>query len=153
MKASFERRLPVILRWTLGVVFLWAAISKLADPIGFFRDLLSYRLPFPDPLLRFVAATLPWLEGLCGLMLLAGLWLRGAICGVLALCSIFVLCTGQAWVRGLDISCGCLNLSFLGLDQSVSRFFESAAVACLRATVLLAMAFYLLRKVEGGRPK
>jgi putative oxidoreductase len=147
MKASFEGRLCLILRWTLGVVFIWAAISKLTDPLGFFMDLLGYRLPLPDSLLRVVAATLPWLECLLGLLLLAGLWLRWAICGVLLLCSAFVLCTGQAWVRGLDFSCGCLDLSFLGLDKNESRFFESAAFACLRAIVMLATAFYLLRRV------
>jgi putative oxidoreductase len=151
MKASFEGRLCLVLRWTLGVVFIWAAISKLADPLGFFGDLQGYRLPLPDSLLRVVAATLPWLECLCGLLLLTGLWLRWAICGLVVLCAAFVLCTGQAWVRGLDISCGCLDLSFLGLDKSQSRFFESAAFACLRGAAMLATAVYLLRKSLSGR--
>ncbi len=149
MTISFDLNPRNLLRWILATVFIWAAASKLANLQDFYANLFAYQLPLPAPLLRLAAIILPWLELLCGLMLLSRFWLRTALCWSVVLCAIFALCTAQAWARGLQISCGCLNLDFLGLGRganaSLASFLESVKFAFPRALGLLAAGLYLLR--------
>ena len=133
-----------IFRYLLALLFLWASISKLANLHDFYASLLAYQLPLPNALLKAAAIILPWLELFCGLTLLAGFWLRAAVWWVLILCLVFVFATGQAWARGLDISCGCLNLSLLHLSAEMNRFLESVAFAFFRAVMMTCAALYLL---------
>ena len=136
-----------IVRGLLGALFCWAALSKLGNPTDFFGNLLSYKLPLSDSLLRVTAIVLPWLELLCGLMLLTSFQLRAAVNWCLLLFGIFVVATGQAWARGLDISCGCFKLSVIGVDamESFGKIIESAPGAFFRALLLLAATFWLWR--------
>lgn len=130
----------VIIRWLFGVLFLWAAISKIGNPREFLGSVYAYELPFPRPILQGVAVVLPWVELLCGLLLIAGFWSETAVLGVVALLGIFVLATGQAWARGLKIDCGCLNLDFLGPGLSSSfKFIETTAFAFFRNIALLGL--------------
>jgi hypothetical protein len=144
MKASLAP--TALLRWVLGGVLLWAAISKLANLQEFYNALTGYQLPVPAALLKLVAIVLPWLELLCGLMLIARVHVRAALLWAMLLFGLFAVATGQAWARGLNISCGCLNFGFLGFEgTSFGGFLESAAFACLRALLLGAAAVYLFR--------
>ena len=146
MQIYVDIKLHDILRWLLGVLLIWAALSKLADSSEFFTVLLGYRLPMPDGILRFVAVILPWMELLCGLLLLANLWKDAALSWTLVLFGVFLLVTAQAWIRGLDISCGCFNLEIIGIhgDGGLARTIESVPFAFFRNTVLTGISFYLL---------
>ena len=133
----------------LGLLLLWAAVSKLANPTDFLGSLLAYRIPFPRPVMQFIAVTLPWLELLCGLLLLGNLWTESALACTAAMMFIFVVATGQAWARRLDISCGCFDLKIFGLDQShpnLVKLLESVGFALLRNLVLGGLTFLLLWK-------
>jgi len=139
---KWERGLQVL----LAVLMLWAAVSKLANPTAFLGSMYAYELPLPKGLLQLAAVVLPWVELLCGLLLLAGLWKDTALLTVTALFVVFLLATGQAWLRGLDISCGCFNLEVLGLSEKwsgVVRFLESVAFAFCRNLVLTCLAAVL----------
>ncbi len=93
---------------------------------------------------------LPWLELLCGLLLVTGSARRAALVWTAVMFGAFVLATGQAWVRGLDISCGCFKLAFLG-DGALAKFVESVKFACVRAVFLLGASLYLLRASSPSR--
>ena len=139
-------------RWLLGLLMLWAAVSKLANPTEFLASLYAYQLPLPRLFLQVVAVILPWLELLCGLLLLANVWTESALTAVAGLLAVFVLATGQAWARGLDISCGCFNLKILGLEDHLSlvKFLESVSFAFFRNIALTVMAVFLLRRKIAG---
>ena len=95
------------------------------------------------------AVVLPWVELLCGLLLLAGFWSQTALLSVTGLLVMFVIATGQAWVRGLDISCGCFNLQIFGLSERLPglvRFLESVSFAFFRNLLLVGLAGFLLRQ-------
>ncbi len=142
----------IFLRWLLGALLLWAAVSKLANPIEFLGSLYAYKLPLPKLLLQTAAVALPWLELLLGLLLLIGRWTESCLISALFLFALFIAATGQAWLRGLDISCGCFNLAIFGIDHSspVSKFLESVAFAFFRNLVLAGFtAFVLLRELNG----
>lgn len=142
-----------LVRWILGALLVWAALSKIANPLEFYSGVVAYQLPLPGVVLRAVAMVLPWLELICGLLLLAGLWTRAAAGWALVLFVVFIGATGQAWARGLDIACGCFNLRVLGLGEeqarAVAAILESVKFAFARAILLALAAIYVLR--EGGQ--
>ena len=61
--------------------------------------------------------------------------------------SVFLVMVGQAVVRGLNIPCGCFNLTIFGIDEASAsaRFVESVGFAFFRNLILLGGALYLLR--------
>lgn len=135
----------------LGGLLLWAAVSKLANPTEFLGAIYAYELPLPRSLLQTAAVVLPWIELLCGLLLLAGFWTAPALLLVTGLMGCFVVATGLAWARGLDISCGCFNLKILGLTERAPgfvRLVESVSFAFFRNLLLAALAGWLLRQTR-----
>jgi uncharacterized membrane protein YphA (DoxX/SURF4 family) len=131
----------------LAALLIWAALSKLAIAHETLGHLYAYELPLPMGVVKLAAVVLPWVELLCGLMLLAGWETESALLVVVGLVTVFLVATGQAWARGLDISCGCFDLRLLGLDPEggLARFLESPAIAFLRNLVLAALTAWLLR--------
>ncbi len=152
MKPAAHNALVRGLRWVLGMVFILAAISKLANLQDFYATVTAYRFPFPDLLLQVTAMILPWLELLCGLLLLADVWTRAALIWVAILCAIFIVATGQAWARGLDISCGCIDLHLLGFGHgsgsTLAGILESLPFAFFRGIAMAAAVAYLLRRAR-----
>lgn len=149
MSAPPNRNLLLILRGFLGLLLLWAAVSKLANLTEFLGSIYAYELPLPRPLLQAAAIVLPWVELLCGLLLIAGFWSQTALLTVTGLMVMFVFATGQAWARGIDISCGCFNLKIFGLSDALPglvHFIESVSFAFFRNLLLTCLAVFLLRQ-------
>jgi len=128
---------------------LWASVSKLSDPIGFLASIHSYQLPLPSGLARTIAIVLPWFELLCGALLVIGFWTEAARRALIGLLVAFTAVTGQAWLRGLELSCGCFELDFI--DPRYLRIIESAGFSFCRNLVLLAACGYLLRRSDDLR--
>jgi putative oxidoreductase len=100
----FER----LCRWTVAGIFLAAAVPKILDPAGFASDISHYAL-VPDILVNAQAVILPWIEAVLALALLAGFAVEGGLVLSGLLFAVFLAALGQAWVRGLDINCGCFG--------------------------------------------
>jgi len=143
MKIALEMSPKQVLRWVLAILLVWAALSKIANLNEFYLNIALYRLPLPDTWLRLAAMVMPWLELLCGVLMIAGTAWRAALFWAMILFGSFVLATGQAWARGLNINCGCFNLDFLG--AGFASFFETVKFAFFRALLLFAAAVYLWR--------
>lgn len=149
MTTNQRTNLQRAVRVFLGVLMLWAAVSKLANPTEFLGSINAYQLPLPQDWFKVAAVVLPWVELLCGLLLLSGLWAETALLIVTGLLVFFVFATGQAWLRGLEIGCGCFNLQLFGPSermQGLVRFLESVSFAFFRNLMLAAMAAFLLRQ-------
>jgi putative oxidoreductase len=145
MKPALEFNHQAVLRGLLALLLTWAALGKIANLQDFHANLAAYHLPLPEPLLRLAVAVVPWLELLCGILLLVtGGLRRAALLWAVLLCALFVLATGQAWARGLEISCGCFKLDFLG-NGATRHALESVPFAFGRSLVLLLVALHLLR--------
>ena len=67
----------VIARWIVGGLYIWMGLQKAMDPVGFLKLLHQYDLIQTPLLLNLIAATLPWFEILCGLLLVLGIAVRG----------------------------------------------------------------------------
>jgi uncharacterized membrane protein YphA (DoxX/SURF4 family) len=97
-----------ISRLLLGAVFIYASIHKIIDPKGFALAVYNYQI-LHDELINLAALTLPWLELLVGLCLVAGIWLPGSTAISSGLFALFVFALSYNQMRGLDISCGCFS--------------------------------------------
>lgn len=155
MKLSIEITWRSLLHGLLAAILVWAALGKLANLQEFYALLLGYRLPVPLPLLRSAAIILPWLELLTGILLLIAATRPAALAWATVLFALFTAATLQAWVRGLPISCGCLNLGLIGLSpgSALAATLESARFAFFRALVLGSAAAYLFRSRTAAFPQ
>ncbi len=97
-----------LFRLVLGVVWIWAAASKLSSPRTFLLAVRAYDAT-PEWLSKAIAYGLPVLEMALGVLLLVGLVTRAAavVSGVLFL--VFLVGIIQASARGLQLECGCFG--------------------------------------------
>ncbi len=68
----------VLIRWLLGLLFVYMGLSKALHPDLFLKLVRQYDLTSNPYFLNLIAAGLPWFEVFCGLLLLAGVAVRGA---------------------------------------------------------------------------
>ena len=103
--------LNLLLRLAFGGFFVYAAATKLFGPLGlvsFTDDIRTFHI-LPDPWVGWLAMTLPWFEIFCGIAVIIGPLRQGALV-LLNLCLVvFLVALISAWVRGLDVSCGCFG--------------------------------------------
>ena len=99
-----------VARLLLAAVFIYAAWSKLQDPALFSDVIKSYKL-VPSLLAGWMALVLPPLEMIAGVMLLVSKWSREAALVISGMLVVFIVGLAQAWVRGLEIDCGCFGSS------------------------------------------
>ncbi|QWV94013.1 DoxX family membrane protein [Geomonas oryzisoli] len=127
--------IPLVLRVALGAVFIYAAVPKIADPVAFAGSVAAYRI-LPYFWSYLTAAVLPFLELICGVLLICGFRVKSGalIIGMLNL--VFMAALASAMIRGLDIDCGCFRME--GAKTA-------PWVALLRDTVFLAMTAAVLR--------
>jgi hypothetical protein len=69
----------------VGAAFLYMGLNKALDPVDFLKLLRQYDLTQSSLLLNSLAAALPWFEVFCGLLLLAGIAVRGTALTLLVL--------------------------------------------------------------------
>ncbi len=68
----------VLGRWFLGALFVYMGLSKAMEPVEFLKLVREYQLVQHPLLLNSLAATLPWFEVFCGLLLILGVAVRGS---------------------------------------------------------------------------
>jgi uncharacterized membrane protein YphA (DoxX/SURF4 family) len=99
-------------RLIVAAVLIFAAVQKIWMPLEFARLIREYHL-LPDQVLNLVAVILPWLEIVCGLCFLSGLWLMGTAVLLSSLNAIFVFAISyRAWLIMSSTGVGFFDLSY-----------------------------------------
>ncbi len=101
--------LSLFSRLVLGGVFLYAGASQVFDPGSLAASIRSYGLSLPEWFVTLSAHSLPLLEVLLGLYLLAGLFTRASTWAANGLLVLFLAGLIQGALRGLEIDCGCFG--------------------------------------------
>jgi uncharacterized membrane protein YphA (DoxX/SURF4 family) len=96
----FVNLFTVLSRWLLGTVFLYLGLTKALHPVEFLKLVRLYDLTQDALVLNSLAALLPWFEIFCGLLLLAGVAVRGT---ALALTLVLVTFTLLVLHRALQL--------------------------------------------------
>ena len=133
----------VLVRWLLAAVFLYLGLTKALHPVEFLKLMRQYDLTSFAPFLNFLAALLPWFEMFCGLLLLAGVAVRGT---ALALTLMLVMFTLVVWHRALllqaslhipfcavKFDCGCGT----GVEYICRKLAENILLAVLSVWLLV----------------
>lgn len=105
--------LTIRVQLALGAIFLAAALSKIADPPSFAHMIYNYRI-LPAGLVNISALTMPWVELLCGLAFVLGIWVRPARWIIAAMLVTFIIAISINLMRGHAIDCGCFDVSAAG---------------------------------------
>jgi putative oxidoreductase len=98
-----------LLRFGLGGLLIFASLGKISHPYEFAVIIENYRV-LGDGLSRWIAVWLPYLELGVGLLLVIGIWLDAASVINAGLLFIFLVLVTQAYIRHLDIDCGCFSI-------------------------------------------
>jgi len=95
-------------RLIIGGLFIYAGVIKIADPLGFARDIRNYRI-LPPAACLFIALALPWFEALSGAFLIVGIFKRTSAWLLSFLLAGFIVLVIITMARGLDVDCGCFG--------------------------------------------
>jgi uncharacterized membrane protein YphA (DoxX/SURF4 family) len=109
-----------------GGVFVYASLDKIARPDRFADIVHDYDM-LPLTLVNAFALAMPMVEMVTGAALILGVWRRAA--GLLAtgLAAMFMLGITQALLRGLDIECGCFDVSGMSSTKASWDLFARDA--------------------------
>ena len=100
--------LTIRVQLALGIFFVVAALPKIVDPPSFAHMIYNYRI-LPGALINALALTMPWIELLCGLALILGIWKDGARAIIAAMLVVFIVAIAINLGRGNAIDCGCFD--------------------------------------------
>jgi len=146
MKGLYKNSKVVLLaRIILGIVFIYASIDKIANPIDFSNAIDNYHIT-PVQLNNLAALIIPWIEFIIGICLIFGFYLSGATMISILLLIFFIFIITQALIRGIDLHCGCFDLAQKELSdgnikiEMIKRIIEDF--------VFLALAFLIKNNIK-----
>ncbi|CCO24667.1 MauE/DoxX family redox-associated membrane protein [Maridesulfovibrio hydrothermalis] len=123
-------------RIILGVIFIWACVDKIADPAAFAEIIKNYQI-LPELMIGPVAFFLPWLEFVCGAMLVCNVLTETATAILTAMLLVFIAALSANLYRGIDVACGCFSTD----ASDKSGMIETIA----RDVVMLLLAYLAIR--------
>lgn len=135
MKAWIETlstapRVEWVVRWILGIVFVYAGTQKILDPGGFAKIIYGYQL-FPGILINAIAIVLPWVEVYAGLFLALGVFPRSSAVLINILLAAFVLAISINLIRGHEFDCGCFSVNNNnGNSSTIELLLRDAVMFC-----------------------
>lgn len=134
MAAAFS----LLFRILLGLIFLFAGLAKISDPVRFMLTLREFGL-FPETVIPFLTLYLPWLEFVLGLFLMIGLLYRPSAFLLACLNTLFGIAILTVIVRGMEIDCGCF-----GLLADILKIPDMANMkAVIRNIIFIGMCLYI----------
>src|SRR5690349_18661666 len=80
-----------LVRWIVGALFIYMGLTKALQPVEFLKLVRQYEMVQSPWLLNSIAAALPWFEVFCGLLLVAGVAVRGTALMLVAMLVPFTL--------------------------------------------------------------
>jgi uncharacterized membrane protein YphA (DoxX/SURF4 family) len=139
----------VVARWWLGGVFVFMGMHKaLPHPEAFLKLVRQYDIVTNPFLLNSIGAALPWFEVFCGLLLLAGIAVRGAALNIVVMLVPFTL---MVLKRALVIAAASgIPFCAVRFDCGCGAGEVYICNKLVENTVLLLMAAWLL--TGRGRP-
>jgi uncharacterized membrane protein YphA (DoxX/SURF4 family) len=139
------RIVSVALRIALGLVFVYAAWTKLRVPWWLFAASIDGYKVAPEWSLEPLARALPWVELAIGAFLIVGRWLRTAATASSLMLIVFVILMVRAYAAGLQINCGCFEPGATNDIISWRTFLRDGSLLALSLAVMW-LSFTKMRK-------
>ena len=126
--------LTLIFRWILGAIFIYASWDKLHYPADFAQDVYNYQI-LPEIFVNIFTIILPWIELICGSLLIIGFLKRGSILIINLLLIAFFFAMAINLYRGIEIGCGCFSIGNSNDKINISYL--------IRDLLMIGMCFYV----------
>lgn len=107
-KLLTHRYVAIVLRFYIGGIFIYASMNKINYTAEFAETIASYQI-VPHWSVNIMAVILPWVELICGILLVAGIRTRSATVIIGCLMIIFTIAIFINLIKGTSISCGCFS--------------------------------------------
>ena len=124
----------LVFRLILGGIFIYASLDKIAHPEQFAKIVYNYKI-LPHSLINIFAIILPWLELICGVFLIVGIFVQSSSAILSLLLVSFIIALSVNFLKGLDINCGCFSTDLKGKEEG--------AILLIRDFVLLAIGLQI----------
>ncbi len=130
--------LALLARLFLGGVMAFAAYNKLNDPQAFAFSVKAFKI-LPDHLAILATFVVPWLEAICGAMLILGVWTRAAAFMSILQLGAFIAGIWSVLDRGLNVTCGCFGKYelFCTGPLGTCNMIQNASLAGVGVLILL----------------
>ena len=116
-----RKNLLLIGRLLLGMVFVYAAWTKLRQSHYLFAmAIMSYKV-LPESGALFLSRVLPWVELALGLALVSGVLLRYTAATASVLLAVFFSLMTRSYLAGQQISCGCFGIGEALSPRTLAR--------------------------------
>ena len=127
--------LAAAFRFYIGGIFIYASVYKINYPAEFADSIASYEL-VPYWAVGVMAIVMPWMELICGVLVIAGIRPKAAILVLMGLMVLFTVAIVITLAKGVPIGCGCFHSLE---DQGISwrTFFRDIAWLALTVHVYL----------------
>ncbi|MBU1697393.1 MAG: DoxX family membrane protein, partial [Proteobacteria bacterium] len=103
-----NRYLALALRLYIAALFIYAGMHKINYTAEFAETIASYRMA-PYWAVNFMAIVMPWIELICGILLVCGIRVRSSIVIAGSFLIIFTMGIAINLLRNAPISCGCFH--------------------------------------------
>tara|TARA_Y100001970_G_scaffold291148_1_gene427245 strand:+ start:1683 stop:2192 length:510 start_codon:yes stop_codon:yes gene_type:complete len=122
----FDNIVQIASRFILGAIFIYASLDKIIDPATFSDNIDNYHIT-PIVLNNLAALIIPWIELLIGIPLIVGSfshiyflftgvffanfekYVKASSLIAICLLIFFIFIISQAYLRGIDVHCGCFK--------------------------------------------
>ncbi len=128
--------LELILRIVIGLIFIYASLEKIAYPAEFARIIYNYHL-LPGELVNLVAITMPWVELICGICVILGIYKEGGLLIIGFMLCIFAVSIGINLFRGVDLECGCFTVSSQAKSNALGLLLRDIGYLILIAYLMI----------------
>lgn len=153
LKKCFSHRYTTAgFRMILGTIFIWSSIDKISHPEEFIKVVESYKI-LPFALAVIFAVSLPWIELICGLLLIAGTYTRSSALVLTSMLGSFMVAIGINLYRGADLSCGCFDVQTGSNDLWLTFIRDIALIAMGLQILLFDRGSFSLKALLGGKFK
>lgn len=132
--------LTIRVQLALGVIFIAAALPKIIDPPSFAHMIYNYRI-LPAGLINISSLVMPWIELVCGLALVLGMWRKAALAIITILLVTFIAAISFNLARGNAIDCGCFDVSLA--NRTVEQRLGDMRLVILRDAGMLLLCAQL----------
>ncbi len=123
MNPGLKIAVTLTARIVIGVIFVYASWDKIIHPFSFSANVEAYQI-LPQRALYLTAIGVAWLEMICGILLVTGVWTRTAAFMISVMLMVFIVGITRAMFLDLDISCGCFESGIEGDRIGWRRVFE-----------------------------